>query len=477
MSATPQDFSIWSRMTGNPYPSTPEERMYLAPHVRSFVQNIGRQGAYPVQQESGIKRAVKAVGKTALAAGLLVGGVMAAHHYLKDDDGGGGGGSTPPPPGGGHDIADNLENIHSTASDVLKGKSLAHPLEERGEKPRLTGTVMTKLPLLLPAQNPEAAESNIQAGTPFETPAQDIIAQEIPAPALAADEPTSYKGQEAAAFRKSQVYKLRQKQAGASPEQLIGQTAPSAVEAFRQTPGYLAEVPQVIKNSGDVTPPTTADRYGQDIVPTEIRVRQVAKGAAPGSVARESLRTKPVTESEHLATSQTSAPSVQTLATPGPSHQEIRELDEILTKAHGWTHSREQRDMMRNEILSKKYGAQSEAKYEPSGHMVQTSAQPAPKDFLRQGVEKMKNIAQLRHTGYDPEQGFGATLAPGAEQMGPSHHDLLAEQLQRESGRQAEQANIYKKLQAQRASYAPQPQDMMAVHGQGFFHPSAYGRL
>jgi len=378
--------------------------MYLAPHVRNYVQNIGRQGAYPVQQESGIKRAVKAVGKTALAAGLLVGGVMAAHHYLKDDDGGGGGGPTPPPPGGGHDIADNLENIHSTASDVLKGKSLAHPLEERGEKPRLIGSVMTKLPLLLPA--PEAAESNIQAGTPFETPAQDIIAQEIPAPALAADEPVSYKGQEAAAFRKSQVYKLRQKQAGASPEQLIGQTAPSAVEAFRQTPGYLAEVPQVIKNSGDVTPPTTADRYGQDVIPTEIRVRQVAKGAAPGSEARESLRTKPVTETEHLATSQTSAPSVQTLSAPGPSHQEIRELDEILTKAHGWTHSREQRDVMRNEILSKKYGTQSggsgalegpsEMEYAPSGHVVQTTAQPAPKEFLRQKVATTSPLETAR---------------------------------------------------------------------------------
>jgi len=416
--------------------------MQLAPHVHQFVQNIGRQGGYaPQPQPSGLRRAVDAIGKTALAAGILTGATMLATHHLGKH---------------GTGSEEGLKEAHKEAGDVMQPTSVA-------------------------------AESHISTQTPFETPAQDIIAQEIPAPALAADEPVSYKGQEAAAFRKSQVYKLRQKQAGASPEQLIGQTAPSAVEAFRQTPGYLAEVPQVIKNSGDVTPPTTADRYGQDVIPTEIRVRQVAKGAAPGSEARESLRTKPVTETEHLATSQTSAPSVQTLTAPGPSHQEVRELDDILTKAHGWTHSRVEREAMRNQILSKKYGTQSggggalegpsETEYVHSGHVVQTTAQPAPKEFLRQGVEKMKNIAQLRHTGYDPEQGFGAQFAPGAEQMGPSHHDLLAEQIQREAGRQAGQAEIYKKLQAQRVPYAPQPQDMMAVHGQVFFHPSAYGRL
>jgi len=439
---SPQDFNLWSSLTGNPYPQTAQERMQLAPHVHQFVQNIGRQGGYaPQPQPSGLRRAVDAIGKTALAAGILTGATMLATHHLGKS---------------GVGSEEGLREAHKEAGDTMQPTSVA-------------------------------AESHISTQTPFETPAQDIIAQEVPAPALAADEPASYKAQEAAAFRKAQVHKLRQGQMGVQSGEMIGHTDPGAVEAFRQTPGYHAAVPQVIQNSGDVTPPTTADRYGQDVIPTEIRVRQVAKGAAPGSEARESLRTKPVTETEHLATSQTSAPSVQALAAPGPSHQEVRELDDILTKAHGWTHSRVEREMMRNDILSKKYGTaptatgttaeQSEAAYAPSGHVVQTAAQPAPKEFLRQGVEKMKNIAQLRQSGYDPEQGFGAAFAPGTEQMGPSHHDLLAEQLQREGGRQAGQAEIYKRLQAQRIPYAPQPQAMMAVHGQGFFHPSAHGLL
>jgi hypothetical protein len=139
--------------------------------------------------------------------------------------------------------------------------------------------------------------------------------------------------------------------------------------------------------------------------------------------------------------------------------------------------NRMQREAVRDQMLSEKYGTQSETEYVPSGLVVQTAAKPSPKEFLRQGVEKMKNIAQLQYTGYDPEQKFGATEAPGIEQMEPSHHDLLSEQLQREAGRQAAQADIYKKLQGQRTPYTPHPSEMMAVHGKGFFHPSAQGQL
>ena len=354
MAATPQDFSIWSRLTGNPYPRTPEERMYLAPHVRNFVENIGRQGGYPVQQESGIKRAVKAVGKTALAAGLLVGGAMAAHHYLKDDGGGGGGGDSG---GGGHSVADNLENIHSTAVDVLGEKPLAHPFEEHGSSMRRSGTIMTKLPLLQPAQGPEAAESDIQVGTPFETPVQRAEGQ----------------------------------------DELIGYTPAAHVEAFRRSPQYArmkeenpslrdiespsepASMPQAVRASMDVTPPTTAQRFGQGNINPEIQVRQVAKGAAPGTEARESLRTKPVTESEKLVTSQSFAPAT----TRSPSNEEIRELDSTLLWSHGHM-NREQREAVRNQLLSEKYKTQPETEYVGTGQIIQPAVRSTPaKDFAQ----------------------------------------------------------------------------------------------
>ena len=405
--------------------------MSLAPHVSTFVNSIGRQGGFvPQPQKSRLSRAVDAVGKTALAAGMLAGGAAIAKHHMETGTG---------------PVAEGLQNLHSRVSNFLGGLGVSST-----------------------AVSPEAAESSIQTGTPFETPVQLAEGQ----------------------------------------DELIGYTPAAHVEAFRNSPQYAqmraenpslrdiqsptepASMPQAVRASMDVTPPTTAQRFGQGNINPEIQVRQVARGAAPGTEARESLATKPVTESEKLVTSQSFAPSTQPSTMRGPSREEMRELDSTLLRSHGHM-NRAQRESVRDQLLSEKYGAKQQglvdlgglqgtqpaSEYEPSGHMVQTGTAPAAKDFLRQGVEKMRNIAQLRQTGYDPEQKFGATEAPGIEQMEPAHHDLLTEQLQREAGRQAGRADIYKKLQAQRPSSVPQPTGMMAVHGEGFFHPSAYGRL
>ena len=66
MPVSPQDFALWSRITGNPYPQTPTERMALAPQVYEFNRTIGRRDGPNV---SPMRRAVDVVGKAALAAG------------------------------------------------------------------------------------------------------------------------------------------------------------------------------------------------------------------------------------------------------------------------------------------------------------------------------------------------------------------------------------------------------------------------
>lgn len=81
MPVSPQDFALWSRMTGNPYPQSPAERMALAPEVYSYTRNIGRQGGPTMGP---IRRAVDVAGKVALGAGLLAGaGYLAAKGYEK----------------------------------------------------------------------------------------------------------------------------------------------------------------------------------------------------------------------------------------------------------------------------------------------------------------------------------------------------------------------------------------------------------
>lgn len=380
MSATPQDFSIWSKLTGNPYPRTPEERMALAPHVRQFVQNIGKQPVAPVERENGMVRAVKAIGKTALAAGVLMGGAVAAHQYLKGDSIEGG--STEEPSGAiqtnsaaGHRVADTMHDVHQNAEEILKGGKLAHPFSKqeasqevqrvsvreipKSGPARMTGTIMTNLPLLQPAQGPEAAESSTTAGTPPESLTQYEEAQEAPVsyPAPTHDPREAYQLARKALFAK------------AHPAQM------AAIEATRESlaPSETATQQAVTQAPGM--------KLGEQTVPTQIRVRQAAKGAPPGSPARETIESGPETQAAKLATAQVPG------ARRTPSQQEVQELDQLLTRTHGSRLNVEQRVALRNQMPGGEQDIPTTAEYVGSGQTVTPSAQPQaavdPKAFAR----------------------------------------------------------------------------------------------
>jgi len=69
MPVSPQDFALWSRMTGNPMPRTPAEQMALAPQVYQFNRQLE-------QRPSGIRRFIDTAGRAALGAGLLTGATL-----------------------------------------------------------------------------------------------------------------------------------------------------------------------------------------------------------------------------------------------------------------------------------------------------------------------------------------------------------------------------------------------------------------
>lgn len=79
MPVSPQDFALWSRMTGSPIPSTPAERMAVAPQVYEFSRNLGRRGAEP----SGIRKLIDVAGKTALGLGALAGASYLGYKALE----------------------------------------------------------------------------------------------------------------------------------------------------------------------------------------------------------------------------------------------------------------------------------------------------------------------------------------------------------------------------------------------------------
>ena len=81
MPVSPQDFALWSRMTGNPIPVTPADQMAAAPQVYNFVQNYSR-GRDPFRQAGeGISQFIDTAGKAALTAGLLTGASLLAAKY------------------------------------------------------------------------------------------------------------------------------------------------------------------------------------------------------------------------------------------------------------------------------------------------------------------------------------------------------------------------------------------------------------
>ena len=102
MSVSPQDFALWSQMTGRPYPQSPAERMALAPEVYSYTRSIGRQGGPTMGP---VRRTVDVIGKAALAAGALAGAGYLVSKY--------GGENSPPPTGFGALALDTEPEVHS----------------------------------------------------------------------------------------------------------------------------------------------------------------------------------------------------------------------------------------------------------------------------------------------------------------------------------------------------------------------------
>ena len=81
MPISPQDYSLWSRMTGNRYPRTAKEKAAVGPDVKKFVQNMDKQGAQGGKSEEKAEK-VNITGKQiatgALGVGLVAGAVAAA---------------------------------------------------------------------------------------------------------------------------------------------------------------------------------------------------------------------------------------------------------------------------------------------------------------------------------------------------------------------------------------------------------------
>jgi hypothetical protein len=83
MAISPNDFSLWARLTGNKYPSTPRERAQKGPEVRNFIQNLDKEGMLGGKQEEQKKKEKGLPEKLATGA-LIAGGIAAGVAAARD---------------------------------------------------------------------------------------------------------------------------------------------------------------------------------------------------------------------------------------------------------------------------------------------------------------------------------------------------------------------------------------------------------
>ena len=251
MPVSPRDFALWASATGNKYPQTVEEKAVAAPHAYDFIKNIGKSGVNPPGTRVG---------------GNIVYDQPVSARYA-DDNSVLQSPTTPdnnvPKVSGTYEPTLTGEHYENTSEDVLEDNHRQNNLlSTLGRAALAAGAFAGGVALLKTPENQQAIQT---AAATAKQSAQDI--------------------------------------SGRVSTFLGGLGVPRGVN------------PDVIRNSGDVTPPTTGQRYHQEVVPTETQQIQIAKGAPTGSPAEstlppttESYSVKPVTESDVITSSQTFGP-------------------------------------------------------------------------------------------------------------------------------------------------------------------------
>ena len=447
MSVSPQDFALWSQMTGRPYPQSPAERMALAPEVYSYTRSIGRQGGPTMGP---VRRTVDVIGKAALAAGALAGAGYLVSKY---------GGDNPPPPGG------NPPPPTGFGALALDTEPEVHPPEARytpdvnSDVARNSGDITAQ-----PTSGHYHQNLNIN---------QTGIAQDLKG--LSPQKPTQVPSETKTATQNDVITTSQSFRPGTEEDQLIGSAVEKA-NAFRQSKMYetmqraypglrdtdvemvgggveaaptAAVAPVVVvepETRSVETQPKLADLFGaqlQALAQSDARLYRSAGqhiGAMRQMLNEAGGASQGASQESQLAI----APAARSAAV-GPSPEEIRALDKTLLLAHGASTNRIQRESMRNEMLAKKYSGQSESspEYVGTGETVAAAAQPSsgainPVVLPPAAPRRKKLSEQLGEDLNQLGQGLGA-MTRTVDAMMQNQADSLA---RRSANLQAELADL-----------------------------------
>lgn len=251
MPVSPADFARWAAATGNKYPQTAQERAAAAPEAFTFARNLGRTGAN--------------------APGNRVGGRIIFEQPI-------------------------------SAQSADDNSVLQSPITPDNNIPKVAGTLdNTMTGEHYDNQQRDLVEDNRRSNNLVDTVGKVALAAGLTAGGVALATNPSARAAIGSAFNTARHQ---------------AESVGSRISAFLGGLGAEGVTDsEFVHNSGDVTPPTTSQRYQQEKIPNAVQTMQAAKGANVGTPEREIVPTtteatavKPVTESDIITSSQTFAP-------------------------------------------------------------------------------------------------------------------------------------------------------------------------
>jgi len=394
MPVSPQDFALWSDLTGNPYPSTPAERMALAPEVYQFTRGIGRRGG---TQMSPLRKAVDVIGKTALAAGAIAGAAYLGtegYKRLNLDDEPGVPSSPDPvanpaavqvadvtPPTTADRYGQDIVPHQTSTMQAIRGVSPGKPtVVDSEEKPANQSHVISSSQTFTPGTEVDQLAAKQTPYTPVRDRADELISEFLGG--VSAEQRAQKKIDQSVAEyaagvagRGERVLKQVLKEGreeGISP---VGMKSVQAAESFRQTPEYMT----MMRGAGaSMEPEELVGAPGAEVVLSSVRPTPSTRVAGVEPVEVESpiaamAAPAKVVEREPVAVASKPAPSVIEGASP--------ETIDLAKKAFG--HLPLEQAVS---LLTKKGSSGAITTSQPSTLRVSESQAPTGKEFLERKI-------------------------------------------------------------------------------------------
>lgn len=378
MPVSPQDFILWSDLTGNPYPSTPAERMALAPEVYQFTRGIGRRGG---TQMSPLRKAVDVIGKTALAAGAIAGAAYLGTEGYKrlnlDDE-----------PEVGLTVAEAAPDVTSRVAQV------SGDVTRSTTSQKFNQNEVGAKPTVVDSESKPATQSEVIAtGQHFSpgTELDQLAAREVP------HTPVRDRADDLIA----EVLKEGRAE-GISP---VGMKSVQAAEKFRQTPEYMA----MMQGAGaSMEPEELVGAPGAEVILSGVRPAAGTLVTGAGSVGGDSpiaemaAPAKVVVEEAPVAVTVKAAPSALESASPATI--------ELARKALG--HLPLEQAVA---LLTKKGESAPVGTTQPAAPRVAREGKISPNEFLSAMSQQQGPLASY---AIDPSRSkavSGMTFYPGGE--------------------------------------------------------------